>query len=152
MILILTAFVIETLRKNPVAPTTRRVCRSTYTLPGPQAITIDAGVQVFIPIYAIHHDPEYYPEPEKFLPERFESPAKDQRHSMAYLPFGAGPRICLAERFGLMQAMIGVTLMLKNFRFSVCEKTPKQLNFDPSNVRVFSVKEGIYLKVESAVN
>ncbi|XP_037815475.1 cytochrome P450 6a8-like [Lucilia sericata] len=138
----------ETLRKHPVAPTGRRVCRSTYTLDGPKAITIQPGVQIIIPVYAIHHDPDYYPDPERFQPERFATSLRDQIHSMAYLPFGAGPRTCIAERFGMMQAMIGVALLLKNFKFSICPRTPKELDFDALNVRVFNVKSGIYLKVE----
>lgn len=144
----LNLFIPETLRKHPVAPTGRRTCRQAFTLPGPDGFTIEPGVHVMVPVYGIHHDPEYYPQPEIFRPERFSTEEKESRHPMAYLPFGAGPRTCIAERFGMMQSMLGVALLLKNFRFSVCDMTPKSLNFDPYNVRVFNSKEGIVLKVE----
>ncbi|XP_073813632.1 cytochrome P450 6a8-like [Musca autumnalis] len=138
----------ETLRKHPVAPSGRRVCRRRFTFPDSQGLTVEPGVHIMIPVYAIHHDPEIYPQPEIFLPERFTVEERNRRHPMAYLPFGAGPRTCIAERFGMMQTMMGLALLLKNFKFSTCEHTSEHLSFDPFNVRVFNSKEGIYLKVE----
>ncbi|XP_075165472.1 cytochrome P450 6a8-like [Haematobia irritans] len=138
----------ETLRKYPVAPTGRRTCRRSYTLPGPHGFTIEPGVSILIPVYAMHHDPLNFPQPEIFRPERFTTEERKQLHPMAYQPFGAGPRSCIAERFGMMQSMLGVALLLNNFKFSICEKTPDCLKFDPFNIRVFNPSECIYLNVE----
>ena len=56
-------------------------------------------MRVIIPIYALHHDPDYYPHPQKFDPERFNEENKRKRHPFVYLPFGAGPRNCLGKLF-----------------------------------------------------
>ena len=51
-------------------------------------LEIQKNSLVFIPIYVIHNDPNYYPEPEKFDPERFTEENKAKRHPMAHMPFG----------------------------------------------------------------
>jgi cytochrome P450 len=58
----------ETLRLYPSAPWTNRLCNKDCVING---VSIKAGMQVFIPIYDVHRDPEVWPEPEKFIPERW---------------------------------------------------------------------------------
>lgn len=137
---------LETLRKYPVAPTLRRIADVDYKVPHTSHI-LQKGTQVMIPVFGIHHDPEYYPDPTKFDPDRFLPSEIEKRPSITYLPFGAGPRNCIAERFGKMETLIGLVLLLLNFNFEVSSKTPDYLNFDPTNVRIFSVKDGLYLNV-----
>jgi cytochrome P450 family 6 len=64
-------------------------------------ITLEKGSSVIVPIYAIHHDPEIYPNPDKFDPNRFSPEQVQNRHPFAWLPFGEGPRICIGMRFKL---------------------------------------------------
>lgn len=81
----------EGLRKYPVIPGMLRKCAKEYKIPGTDQV-IPEGKNVLIPIYSIHHDPEYYPEPEKFDPERFSTENTLARNPLTFLAFGEGPR------------------------------------------------------------
>ncbi|XP_069676418.1 probable cytochrome P450 6a14 [Periplaneta americana] len=135
----------ETLRKHPPASNITRVVTQPYVIPGTNA-ELDKGVKVVIPVYALHHDPHYYPEPERFDPERFSSEAKSSRPHFTYLPFGEGPRNCIGMRFGLLQTKVGLAVLLSNFEFSVSEKTKQPLELDPKSF-ITSAKGGIWLKI-----
>jgi cytochrome P450 len=74
-----------------------RRCVKTYTLPAEPHCTLKPGDGVYIPIYALHHDPDYFPDPEKFDPERFSDENKGNINPFAYLPFGSGPRNCIGK-------------------------------------------------------
>lgn len=93
LILILILFT-ETLRKYPVVPFLNRELIDDYTFENSK-ITIPKGLKIWIPVYGIHHDPNIYPNPEKFDPERFSEDKIKERHPMHYLPFGHGPRNCI---------------------------------------------------------
>ena len=65
-----------------------------YTFSGTK-VSIPKDTRVWIPVYAIHHDPQIYPNPEAYDPERFNEDNMQQRHPSFYLPFGDGPRNCI---------------------------------------------------------
>lgn len=88
----------ETIRKYPSTPILTRVCTEDYTVPG-TSLVIEKGTSVVLPIFAIHRDPDFYPDPEKFDPERFSVEGKASRESSTYLGFGNGPRYCLGNYF-----------------------------------------------------
>lgn len=126
--------IFETLRKYPIVPYLDRMCISDYEIPvssNTSKDTIPAQTGVYIPVYAIHHDPQYYPEPETFDPERFTEENVNTRPQFTYLPFGEGPRICLGMRFALMQTKTGLINLLSRFEVAPCRDTPVPLKIHP---------------------
>uniref|UniRef100_A0A8D8HFP3 Probable cytochrome P450 6a14 n=1 Tax=Culex pipiens TaxID=7175 RepID=A0A8D8HFP3_CULPI len=136
----------ETLRKHPPLDNTFRTNEVDYVIPGTN-YTIPAGTFVQIPIYAIQRDPDNFPEPDKFDPDRFLPEAVKSRHPYAYIPFGEGPRICIGMRFGLMQAKLGLATLLANFQFSTSPRTSVPLVYDPPSITL-GPKGGMYLRIE----
>lgn len=86
----------EAMRKRVSISQTDRVCTKAYDYDdGTNRFRIEKGVNVWIPTYALHNDPQYFPEPEKFDPERFSDERKGEIVPGSYLPFGIGPRSCI---------------------------------------------------------
>lgn len=111
---------------------------------------IGAGTGVLVSTLGIHHDPEFYPEPEKFIPERFDEEQVKKRPTCAFLPFGAGPRNCIGLRFGRMQVIIGLALLIHNFRFELHPKTPVPMKYTINNLLLGS-EGGIHLNITKVV-
>ena len=84
---------------------------------------IPKGMLIQIPIYAIHHDPKIWPEPEKFDPYRFTSEQKAKHTAYDWIPFGSGPRNCIGMRLAQMELKISVAYLIRAFKFVRCEKT-----------------------------
>jgi len=84
---------------------------------------IAKGTIVVIPALGIHYDPEIYPDPEKFEPERFTDEEIAARSSCTWLPFGEGPRNCIGLRFGLMQTCVGLAYLIRGYKFNVAPET-----------------------------
>nr|AFI45025.1 cytochrome P450 CYP6BW2 [Dendroctonus ponderosae] len=119
----------EALRKFPPLPFIPRKCTRNYKIPGTDVV-LEKGTGVHIPVWGIHNDPEYFPNPDVFDPERFSEKNKASRPEYSYLPFGAGPRICIGLRFGKLQAKVGLIALLNNFKFTLNEKTPMPIQID----------------------
>ncbi|XP_018319272.1 probable cytochrome P450 6a13 [Agrilus planipennis] len=134
----------ETLRKYPPLPSQQRECTRTYKVPDSD-LTIEKGTAVLIPIYAIHHDPEIYPDPEKYDPERFSDEVKKKRSPFAFLAFGEGPRICIGMRLGLLQTKVGLVTMLKDYKFTLNPKTQLPIKFEPFQF-VITAQGGIWVE------
>jgi len=113
----------ETLRLYPPAIRMERQSSKDYTLPGTD-ITIPAGTIIQMPILKVHRDPDHYPDPMRFDPDRFLPEEKEKRHPCAYLPFGAGPRNCIAMRFALFEAKVALIALLRRHRLEPTARTP----------------------------
>ncbi|XP_058462583.1 cytochrome P450 9e2-like [Malaya genurostris] len=109
----------ESLRIWPPAPAIDRLCVRDYTLDDGEGLrfTIDKGTCVWVPAQGLHHDPQYYPNPERFDPERFNDENKGNINMGAYLPFGIGPRNCIGSRFALMEIKAIVYYLMLKFSF-----------------------------------
>ncbi|XP_060082381.1 cytochrome P450 3A24-like [Ylistrum balloti] len=103
----------ETLRLYPALARINREAGKTIEING---VTIPQGSAVTIPIRALHQDPEIYPEPTLFKPERFVD-FKPNQNIINFLPFGHGPRMCIGMRLALMEAKIAVTHVLRKVKF-----------------------------------
>lgn len=137
----------EALRKYPPAANTQRVAREDYAVPNTD-IVLEKETPVIIPIYGIHHDPEIYPEPEKFDPDRFSSEEVAKRHQFSFLPFGEGPRICIGLRFAIIEIKIALVKILTNFEFRLDHgKTSVPLKISP-NKTILSPAEGVIINFD----
>ncbi|XP_071631200.1 cytochrome P450 9e2-like [Temnothorax longispinosus] len=109
----LDAVVNETLRLYPLVSFLDRICVKETELPPAtsdgEPITMKPGDCIWFPVFCLHRDPKYYPQPDKFDPERFLNGDVD---NSVYVPFGIGPRVCIANRFALMEAKIMLFYLL----------------------------------------
>lgn len=113
----------ETLRLFPPLARTEREVKTDYVL-GDTGVTIPAGSLVVIPTFAMQRDPEYFENPEMFIPERF---SKDfnglMHHPYAYHPFGGGPRLCIGKRFGMYEIKLCLARLISHYQFRAVPET-----------------------------
>ncbi|XP_055545110.1 probable cytochrome P450 6a14 [Wyeomyia smithii] len=138
----------ETLRKYPPVGNVFRTASKPYRLTNPD-VTVQKGHMVIVPVYSIHRDPEIYPDPDRFDPERFAPSQIETRHSHSFLPFGDGPRNCIGMRFGLLEIKFAIAQLLSQLRFTVDERTkvPLQINVKST---MMEVADGIWLNASRA--
>nr|AAF97936.1 cytochrome P450 CYP6N3v1 [Aedes albopictus] len=136
----------ESLRKYPPASNLTRIVSKDYKLPNCDVV-LQQGSTIIVPVYALHHDAEYYPNPEKYDPDRFTPEEVAKRNPYCFLPFGEGPRNCIGMRFGIMQARVGLAYLLKDFSFTLSSKTPVPLKISPHNP-ILTSEGGLWLNVE----
>ncbi|KAF2888259.1 hypothetical protein ILUMI_17914, partial [Ignelater luminosus] len=106
------AVIKETLRLYPSIPFYGREIKEDVEYDG---TIFPKGLGVFFLAYGVHRDPELFPEPEEFLPERFFSENAAGRHPFGYIPFSAGPRNCIGQRYGMLEMKSVLANVLRNF-------------------------------------
>lgn len=104
---------------------------------------VPKGREIFISIYAIHHDEEIWPDPEKYDPDRFSPENEKNLDKSWYFPFGLGPRFCIGSNFAMTEMVVVLTLFLKHFRIMPTEHVP-ELN----PLITLTSKNGVVLKLE----
>lgn len=103
----------ETLRIYPSVPFIARILGEDITTY--DGYKIKAGSEVNLHIYDVHHNPDIYPDPEKFDPDRFLPENCQNRHTFAYVPFSAGPRNCIGQKFAILEMKAVLCGLLKEF-------------------------------------
>ncbi|XP_053996984.1 cytochrome P450 9e2-like [Hylaeus anthracinus] len=141
----------ETLRKYPPVVFIDRLCAEKFELPsagpGYDGVIVRPTDVVWFPVYAIHHDPNYFPDPEKFDPERFSRKNIDSIQPYTYMPFGFGPRKCIGNRFALMETKILIAHLLHRFRLHPTEKTKHPVTFSKAHFSLLS-DDGFWVGLE----
>lgn len=101
------------MRLYPPAPIITRTAVREFAL---GEFRIPAGADIYVPIYALHRHPSLWSDPETFDPARFAPDAAKARHRYAYMPFGAGPRVCIGNAFAVMEAVAILAVLLPAVR------------------------------------
>lgn len=151
----LDAVVNETMRLHAISFFLDRICTKTFELPpavpGAKPFTVQPGSNIWIPVSAIHRDPKYYENPDKFDPERFVNDGKSIINSGAFIPFGIGPRMCIGNRFALTKMKVIVCHILARCDVKLSPKSQVPLEM---NVNSFALqpKNGFILRLEPRKN
>lgn len=136
----------ETLRLYPPAT---RINRSNLDEMDINGIKIPKETELTFPVFAIHRDPEFWEEPEKFDPERFTPENKAKRNPYVYLPFGHGPRNCIGQRLAAMEAKCAIVYILQHYRFVTCSET--EIPLELSKDALMKPANGVKLKLEKKI-
>ncbi|XP_049524894.1 cytochrome P450 3A24-like isoform X1 [Dermacentor silvarum] len=112
----------EALRLYPPSTRLERSGYDDYVL-GDTEIKLPKDGSIIIPIYAMHHDPAMFPDPDGFTPERFSDENVESIRPYSYLPFGAGPRNCIGMRLALQSVKLCLLHSLHRVQFVLTEKT-----------------------------
>ncbi|XP_034945039.1 cytochrome P450 9e2-like [Chelonus insularis] len=146
----LDAIINETLRLYPIAPILDRICTKPFelppALPGGKSFPLKKGDCVWFPAFGLHRDPAFFSDPDEFKPERFLVDSKSLLNSPAYLPFGIGPRICIGNRFALLETKILFFHLIAKCTLKTSHKMHLPLTLDKGVAT--SAKGGFWLVIE----
>jgi cytochrome P450 len=117
----LRAVLLESMRLYPPAPLYTRVAMAPDVVAGRQ---VEPGTLVMISPWLIHRHKKLWDRPEAFIPDRFEGKAQDYLTNGAYIPFGAGPRICIGATFSLAEASLMLAMLLQRFEIDLDDDRP----------------------------
>eukprot|EP00898_Chlorokybus_atmophyticus_P006554 jgi/Chlat1/68/Chrsp1S03031 len=113
--------VCESMRLYPHPPVLLRRALEPDTLPG--GYKVGKGQDIMISVYNIHHSPQVWDQAEEFIPERFgdlEGPVPNESTTdYRYIPFSGGPRKCVGDQFALLEAVVALAVLLKQFSFEL---------------------------------
>ncbi|MER5484181.1 cytochrome P450 [Streptomyces sp. NPDC002812] len=114
----LTQVLKEAMRLYPAAPVLGRRSVAAAEVDGH---TIPAGADVIVAPWVTHRHPGYWPDPERFDPDRFTPEAEAARPRYAWLPFGGGPRACIGQHFSMLESVIALAMLLRAYEFEAVD-------------------------------
>ena len=121
------AVVLESMRLYPPAWGIAREALTDVEIGG---YAFRKGAAFVMSPWVLHHDPKNFDEAEAFKPQRWENDLLHRLPKFAYFPFGGGPRVCIGNRFAMMEAKLVLAVALQRFRFEVAPQT--ELTLFPS--------------------
>ena len=128
----------ETLRKWLGNAIIDRICVKPYTIQpvneSESPIQVNVGDSIGFSLYSIQRDEKYFPNPDCFDPERFSAENKVNIVPYTFIPFGVGPRSCIANRFALLETKILLFHVMKNLDIVVVEKSVVPVRLSPKNL------------------
>ena len=119
----LQAVIQETLRLYPPSAIIFRLSTQDTTIAG---MPVPAGTGVWIPVHVVNRDPENFPDPDNFLPDRWLDSSEPVNSVLSWLAFGGGPRHCVGQRLALLELKLSVVRILRSVK--VVSATPEELN------------------------
>ncbi len=108
--------VLEAMRLYPPAWGVERTVRKPARLSG---VELRLGDVLLVCQYTLHRDPRFWPDPDRFDPDRFIPELVDARPRFVYVPFGGGPRICIGKVFAVMEAKLILAAMIRRLVFTL---------------------------------
>ena len=135
----------ESLRLYPPAWGLARTVIKEFELGG---YRIPAGSNVVMSTWVVHRDPRYFPEPEKFDPDRWLPEKAQKLPKFAYFPFGGGPRQCIGASFAMMEATLLLATIAQHFRLRTVSNDP----ITPTPSFTLRPKQGIRMRLEKRIS
>ncbi|PON56157.1 Cytochrome P450, E-class, group I [Parasponia andersonii] len=142
----LTRCIIESLRLYPHPPVLIRRAQVADVLPG--NYKVNAGQDIMISVYNIHHSSKVWERAEEFVPERFDldgSVPNETNTDFRFIPFSGGPRKCVGDQFALLESIVALSIFLQHYNF---ELVPDQIIGMTTGATIHTTN-GLYMKLSS---
>ncbi|MFF4423412.1 cytochrome P450 [Streptomyces sp. NPDC001549] len=114
----LTQVLKEAMRLYPAAPVIGRKAVAATRI---GEHTVPAGADVILAPWVTHRHPAYWPDPDRFDPERFTPEAEAGRPRYAWFPFGGGPRACIGQHFSMLESVMALAMILRAYEFEAVD-------------------------------
>jgi len=131
----------ETLRYRPPVPVNGRFARMRTSLGGHR---VEAGAIALLIVGNVHRHPDFWERPDVFDPDRFSAAGSADRHRYAWLPFGAGPHLCVGNHFATMEGVLLLAMMASRFTFEPMVDLPR----DPAVAVTMKPRGGLPVRVK----